>query len=71
MPRRATIIVADADDRIRRLLEEFLGEDPPTLLHVPSLSRALETLDERDADLLVADSRLPVVEGGRLLRSAQ
>jgi two-component system, NtrC family, response regulator AtoC len=69
--RPQVIVVADASGEVSHLLAQSLLDRSHTVVRVDTASRALETLNVRAADLLLADSRLPDRDGLELLRTVQ
>jgi len=67
---RSTIIVADDDDSLRRVLEFQLQEAGYRVLAVSDGLAALDLFTENDAACLITDVRMPALSGLELLRRA-
>ncbi|MDP8999412.1 MAG: sigma-54 dependent transcriptional regulator [Myxococcota bacterium] len=59
MNEACTVLVADADGALHRLVLEALRKEDATVLEAHDVSGALETLDGCAADVLITDSLLP------------
>jgi len=64
---RQTILVAEDDDEMRRLLEEVLNEASYRVLTAGDGADALEQLGRHEVDAIVTDLRMPRMEGDALL----
>jgi DNA-binding NtrC family response regulator len=71
MDKAFTVIAADADGAIGRLVQQTLAEDGVTVVDARSVSQALLALDRSAADILISDSRLPQPRALDLLRTVQ
>jgi DNA-binding NtrC family response regulator len=66
----STILVADDDDSLRRVLEFQLREGGYEVLTAPDGLTALETFTEQDVACLITDLRMPGLSGLELLKRA-
>ncbi len=66
-----TILVADDDDGMRESVARALRRDGLHVVAVADGERALETLRHVPVDLLIADLRMPGLDGLELLRAAR
>ncbi|HEX4353097.1 MAG TPA: EAL domain-containing protein [Polyangiales bacterium] len=66
--RPATILVADDDDAIRRLMARFLRDAGHEVLLARDGAEALHMFDEKTVDLIVSDISMPTMDGVTLLR---
>jgi two-component system, NtrC family, response regulator AtoC len=66
-----TVMVADADGALHRLVLEALGEKGAIVVRAHDATQALVALDEGAADVLVTDSRLSQPQPLDLLRAVQ
>ncbi|MEJ7623831.1 MAG: sigma-54 dependent transcriptional regulator [Pyrinomonadaceae bacterium] len=64
----ATILIADDDDSLRRVLEFQLQEAGYTVLTAENGSNAFEIFSNADIDCLITDWRMPQMSGLELLR---
>jgi two-component system, NtrC family, response regulator AtoC len=67
----ATIVVVDSSGAVVRLLNEAFPDGAPAIVTVEDAARALKTLDDRAADLLITPSSLPGGQPLDLLRGVQ
>lgn len=65
-----TILIADDDDSLRRVLEFQLREGGYEVLSAPDGLTALNIFTERDVSCLITDLRMPGLSGLELLRRA-
>lgn len=65
-----TILIADDEERIRRLVSDFLRRDGYTILQAADGGEAMELIDQRLAtiDLIILDVMMPVYDGWSVLR---
>lgn len=65
-----TILIADDEERIRRLVSDFLRRDGYTVLQAADGGQAMELIDERlpSIDLIILDVMMPVYDGWSVLR---
>ncbi len=63
-----TILVADDDPELRHALGHILADDDHTILTAADGYEALRTLADRHVDLLIADVRMPGIDGFELAR---
>ena len=65
-----TILIADDEERIRRLVSDFLRRDGYTVLQAADGGEAMELIDQRLAsiDLIILDVMMPVYDGWSVLR---
>ncbi len=65
-----TILIADDEERIRRLVSDFLRRDGYTVLQAADGGEAIELIDQRLAsiDLIILDVMMPVCDGWSVLR---
>lgn len=65
-----TILIADDEERIRRLVSDFLRRDGYTVLQAADGGQAMELIDERlsTIDLIILDVMMPVYDGWSVLR---
>jgi len=61
-----TILIAESDPTVSRVLERALRAAGHETLHAADGRRALEILRDRRVDGLIADLRLPLVDGREL-----
>lgn len=66
LPKR--ILVADDDEALRSVLEETLVNLNYKVTSVEDGQQALEKLKEEDYDLIVADMKMPKMDGNQLLK---
>jgi len=67
---RATILIVDDDDSLRRVLEFQLREDGYEVLTAADGLAALDLFTGREVDCLISDLRMPGLSGLELLRRA-
>ncbi|HBS92771.1 MAG TPA: hypothetical protein DEA85_02025, partial [Firmicutes bacterium] len=65
---KKTVVVADDQPGIRRLLSEVLNSDEYALLEAASGEEAMEMIRERTVDLVFLDVRMPRLDGVETLR---
>lgn len=65
-----TILIADDEERIRRLVSDFLRRDGYTVLQAADGGQAMELIDQRlsTIDLIILDVMMPVCDGWSVLR---
>ena len=65
-----TILIADDEERIRRLVSDFLRRDGYTVLQAADGGQAMGLIDERlsSIDLIILDVMMPVYDGWSVLR---
>jgi DNA-binding response OmpR family regulator len=65
-----TILIADDEERIRRLVSDFLRRDGYTVLQAADGGEAIELIDQRlsTIDLIILDVMMPVYDGWSVLR---
>ena len=65
-----TILIADDEERIRRLVSDFLRRDGYTVLQAADGGQAMELIDQRlnTIDLIILDVMMPVYDGWSVLR---
>ena len=65
-----TILIADDEERIRRLVSDFLRRDGYTVLQAGDGREAMEIIDQRLStfDLIILDVMMPVYDGWSVLR---
>lgn len=65
-----TILIADDEARIRRLVSDFLRRDGYTVLQAADGGEAMELIDQRldSIDLIILDVMMPVYDGWSVLR---
>ncbi|MGN1030806.1 MAG: response regulator transcription factor, partial [Butyricicoccaceae bacterium] len=65
-----TILIADDEERIRRLVSDFLRRDGYTVLQAADGGQAMEIIDEQlsTIDLIILDVMMPVYDGWSVLR---
>ena len=65
-----TILIADDEARIRRLVSDFLRRDGYTVLQAADGGQAMELIDEKlgSLDLIILDVMMPVYDGWSVLR---
>lgn len=65
-----TILIADDEERIRRLVSDFLRRDGYTVLQAGDGGEAMEIIDQRlsTIDLIILDVMMPVYDGWSVLR---
>ncbi|MDO5549143.1 MAG: response regulator transcription factor [Eubacteriales bacterium] len=65
-----TILIADDEERIRRLVSDFLRRDGYTVLQAADGGEAMELIDQRlsTIDLIILDVMMPVYDGWSVLR---
>ena len=65
-----TILIADDEERIRRLVSDFLRRDGYTVLQAADGGQAMELIDQKlgSIDLIILDVMMPVYDGWRVLR---
>lgn len=65
-----TILIADDEERIRRLVSDFLRRDGYTVLQAADGGQAMELIDQRlpSIDLIILDVMMPVYDGWSVLR---
>jgi len=68
---QGTILVADDEAAIRDSLSEVLREEKYEVVEVADGLGAIEALQERDFDLVIADLRMPGADGLEVLRRAR
>jgi len=71
MDQAFTVLVADADAGLGRLVQEALAGESAEVLHANSAPQALDALDRCTADILIADSLLPQRRPLDLLQEVQ
>jgi EAL domain-containing protein (putative c-di-GMP-specific phosphodiesterase class I)/CheY-like chemotaxis protein len=67
-PSRATVLVTDDDDAIRRLMARFLRDAGHEVVLAQDGAQALKLCLERRIDLIVSDISMPNMDGVTLLR---
>mgnify|MGYP000789008461 CR=1 FL=1 len=65
-----TILIADDEERIRRLVSDFLRRDGYTVLQAADGGQAMELIDQKlgSIDLIILDVMMPVYDGWSVLR---
>ena len=65
-----TILIADDEERIRRLVSDFLRRDGYTILQAADGGEAMELIDQSlsSIDLIILDVMMPVYDGWSVLR---
>ena len=65
-----TILIADDEERIRRLVSDFLRRDGYTVLQAADGGQAMELIDQKlgSIDLIILDLMMPVYDGWSVLR---
>ena len=65
-----TILIADDEERIRRLVSYFLRRDGYTVLQAADGGQAMELIDQKlgSIDLIILDVMMPVYDGWSVLR---
>ena len=65
-----TILIADDEERIRRLVSDFLRRDGYTVLQAADGGQAMELIDQKlgSIDLIILDVMMPVYAGWSVLR---
>lgn len=65
-----TILIADDEERIRRLVSDFLSRDGYTVLQAADGGQAMELIDQKlgSIDLIILDVMMPVYDGWSVLR---
>ena len=65
-----TILIADDEERIRRLVSDFLRRDGYTVLQAADGGQAMELIDQKlgSIDLILLDVMMPVYDGWSVLR---
>lgn len=65
-----TILIADDEERIRRLVSDFLRRDGYTVLQAADGGHAMELIDQKlgSIDLIILDVMMPVYDGWSVLR---
>ena len=65
-----TILIADDEERIRRLVSDFLRRDGYTVLQAADGGQAMELVDQKlgSIDLIILDVMMPVYDGWSVLR---
>ena len=65
-----TILIADDEERIRRLVSDFLHRDGYTVLQAADGGQAMELIDQKlgSIDLIILDVMMPVYDGWSVLR---
>lgn len=65
-----TILIADDEERIRRLVSDFLRRDGYTILQAADGGQAMELIDQKlgSIDLIILDVMMPVYDGWSVLR---
>jgi len=66
-PRLGTVLVADDDDRFRAVLRGLLDGLAGHVLEAADGARALALIKDNPVDLVLADMRMPGLDGGALL----
>jgi len=66
-PRLGIVLIADDDDRFREILHGMLAGLASRVLEAADGSRALDLADSNPVDLVLADMRMPGLDGGALL----
>jgi CheY-like chemotaxis protein len=66
-PSLGTVVLADDDASFRQVLKGLLTGMADCLIEAEDGDRALAVLGERDVDLILADMRMPGLDGGTLL----
>ena len=66
-PRVGTILIADDDAGFRAVLRSMLAAIATDIVEVPDGEQALSVLAERHIDLLLADMRMPGLDGSEML----
>ncbi|MGI6031240.1 MAG: response regulator transcription factor [Eubacteriales bacterium] len=64
----ATILVADDEARIRRLVGDFLRKDGHQIVEAEDGRQALQRLEEQEIDLVILDIMMPGYDGWSVLR---
>lgn len=66
----STILIADDEARIRRLVSDFLKRDGHTILEAADGTEAMQLLENRHAglDLAILDVMMPGMDGFEVLR---
>ena len=69
----STILIADDEARIRRLVSDFLKRDGHTILEAADGKTALELIENRrpTLDLAILDVMMPVMDGFEVLREVR
>ncbi len=70
-PRQTHILIVEDEDMLRINLEDFLEDEGFCVKSSGSGEAALEMLYEESFDLLVADMRLPGIDGNTFVREAK
>jgi CheY-like chemotaxis protein len=65
-----TVLIADGDPSSRNLFKDALGVDGYNIIDVGDGQSALQTIQSRPVDVLIADDRLPKLNGIELLELA-
>ncbi len=68
-PSRGTVLVIDDDESIRELITFALEDDGYTVVCAPEGETALRVLPELDPDVILLDSRMPVIDGRDFARA--
>jgi CheY-like chemotaxis protein len=66
-PSLGTVVLADDDASFRQVLKGLLTGMADCLIEAEDGDQALAVLGERDVDLVLADMRMPGLNGGALL----
>jgi signal transduction histidine kinase len=66
-PKLGTVVIADDDASFRQVLKGLLTGMTDCVIEAEDGQRALEILGEREADLVLADMRMPRMDGAALL----
>jgi DNA-binding NtrC family response regulator len=68
MNQRKVILLVDDDESILSTIRRELSDEPYELLTATSGKEALEIMAERDVSVIIADFRMPEMDGMELLR---
>jgi len=68
---RRCILVVDDDDDVRTLLEMSLGSEDVDIVCAENGLVALRMLEERPADLILLDMKMPVMDGWEFFRQLE
>ena len=67
----ATILIADDDAHIVRVLSMWLGRHGHEVVTARNGEAALETLDGTSVDLIISDMNMPVLDGAGLAKAVR